>query len=146
MKRTKARLITVSILAIIGTVLYIICFFSHICMAGHLHHGPYSVFDWGNDLLWATCYAAVMVFSVPMRAKGKWWLICSVLLLTVSRLLLGSLGGGNILELPAVLIVFIIAIRSLVAPTRYIKQHEHYYDRPVPPADATPPQHPIIEQ
>jgi hypothetical protein len=83
----------------LGTVCYVLCFLSHVCMAGHMQHGPYHASDWINDLLWSGCFVSVGVFSVPLHRKRRDLLVVGSVLLVFSRIFLASLGGAVLIEL-----------------------------------------------
>ena len=121
MVKMKTRLKTVAVLYLLGIPFYILCYEWHICMAGHMEHGPYSLYEWVNDFLWIICFAAVLIFSLRLRAKRRMWFICGSILLILSRIPMGSAGGSNIIfELPLLIVIVVFAIKYLVKPERYI--------------------------
>ena len=116
----KTRLKTVAILALLGTPSYIFCAVRHICMAGHMCHGPFPWYHYANDLWWALCFVAVSVFSFRLRAKHKRIFLYGCMFLVLSRSILQSSGGGGeILELPLLIIIDAVAFRYLLMPDKY---------------------------
>ena len=67
MNSPERRMKVVAILALLATPCYIICFLEHVCMAGHMHHPPYSLWQWINDFFWIICFSAVIVFSIKTK-------------------------------------------------------------------------------
>ena len=116
----KTRLRTIAILSLLGTPSYILCYFWHICMAGHMQHPPYSLYHWINDCWWAVCFIAVSVFSVRLQAKRKRIFFYGSILLVLSRIFMGSSGGGNIiLELPLLITIDIFALLYIFKPEKF---------------------------
>lgn len=90
-------------------------------MAGHMQHPPFPIYQWISDFWWMACLAAVCAFSFRLKAKRKRWFFYGGLLLIISRILLGSLGGGNIIfELPILITMDVFAIKYLLKPEKYI--------------------------
>ncbi len=123
MQTPHTRLKTIAILTFLGMPSYILCFFLHICMAGHMQHGPYPWYHWVNDCLWMICYASVFAFSITLKAKGKtYFIICSFLLI-VFRIPLSSGGGSTVIfELLLLIIMGILASRYLRNPGQHLNQ------------------------
>ncbi len=121
MIETKTRLKTIAALSLLGTPSYMLCWEWHICMAGHMHHGPYPLYQWVSDFWWMACFAAVFTFSLRLRAKRRMWFICGSIMLILFRIPLGSVGGGSIIfELPVLIVMDVFAIKYLVKPEKYI--------------------------
>jgi hypothetical protein len=120
MSNTRHRMRTVAILALVGTPSYVLCFLWHICMAGHMQHGPYPLYHWISDFWWMACFASVLVFSLRMNAKHRVLFLVGSILLIFSRIPFGSFGGGNvIIELPMLIAMDIYALWYLIRPGRY---------------------------
>jgi hypothetical protein len=110
----------IALLTLLGNLCYVLCFLSHICIAGHMQHGPYSAGDWINDLLWATCFVAVGVFSAALHPKYRDPLIVASALLVASRFLLGSMGGGAVLvELVLLIVMNAYACAAFFRPAAF---------------------------
>ena len=121
MKMMTRRLKTVAILTLLGTPSYVLCFGWHICMAGHMQHPPYPLYQWISDVWWMGCFAAVVVFSLRLQAKRKRWFFYGSLFLLVSRIPLGGLGGGNIMfKIPVLIVMDVFAVKYLVRPNAYV--------------------------
>src|SRR5262245_60438858 len=116
--RTRVRI--VGILTLAGTPSYFLCLNWHICMAGHMQHGPYPLHEWLNDLWWAACLASVFVFSLTLHAKRRILFLIGSILLILLRVPLGSLGGASsLLELPLLVVMGTYAILFFIRPGRY---------------------------
>ena len=117
----KMRLRTIAVLSLFGTPSYLLCYESHVCMAGHMHHGPYPLYEWVSDILWMVCFAAVLVFSLRLRARGRIYFLCGSIVLMLFRIPLGSLGGGSIIfELPVLILMDVLAIKYLMRLEKYV--------------------------
>ena len=136
----KARLITVGVLTILGMPSYFACVVWHLCMAGHMQHPPYPIGQWVSDSWWISCFACVFVFSLRLHAKGKVWLFYGSLFLIISRIPLGSLGGCNPLELPVIVMMLVVSIRSLLNPKKYLQVGEQRVGQAS--SDGVPPEEP----
>jgi hypothetical protein len=116
------RIRTIGVLALAGTPSYVLCYFRHICMAGHMHHPPYAWYEWLNDAWWVACLVVVFVFSVRTEARRKGWLLWGSLFLVFSRLFLGSVGGaGILLEAPVLLVLVFYGAMYMFKPGRYAR-------------------------
>ena len=67
----KKRMRAIAIFTLLAIPPYIVCFLRHICMAGHIHHPPYSWREYMNDLLWIIIFSIVIVLSRKVRAKRR---------------------------------------------------------------------------
>jgi hypothetical protein len=115
MSSTHNRIRAVAILALLGTPGYVLCYFWHVCMDGHMQHGPYPVYQWINDILWIACFASVLVFSIKMNAKGKGiFLVCSGLLILI-RVTVGEM----VVEIFLLVIMVAYAGAFLIQPGKY---------------------------
>ena len=120
-RRHPQRLRAVAILTVLGSPSYVLCFLWHVCIGGHMQHGPYSAIEWINDLLWTGCFAAVIVFSITVHAKRRAVFCVGSIALVLSRLVLGSLGGRSALvELPLLVVMNVYAIEYIVGPTIFL--------------------------
>ena len=125
MNNTRSRIRAVGVLTLLGTPSYVLCFACHICMCGHMQHGPYSLYHRANDFWWIACFASVLVFSCRMNAKKRALFLIGSFVLVVSRIPLGSLGGvGLLIELPLLIAMGIYAINYLIRPERYERVRE----------------------
>ena len=97
----------------------------HVCMGGHMQHGPYGLKDWLNDLGWIVGFAVVILLSFQIKARYRRWFAWGPLFLTFSRLVMGS-GGGALLfpEFPILVILVIFALLYLVLPTRFERKND----------------------
>jgi hypothetical protein len=112
---------TIAVLSLLAVPPYLFCFISHICMAGHMHHGPYPLYHWINDILWMGCLAGVFVFSLRTRAKRRMWFLFGSALLILLRVPLGSAGGMSVvLEVPLLIVMGVFAVKVLGDPDLYI--------------------------
>lgn len=119
------RIRAVGILTVLGTPFYIACFLSHVCMDGHMRHGPYGAAQWMNDLLWMACFVAVGVISITLRARDKALFSIGSFLLVFSRLLAGSAGGTNeVIELPLLVLMNVYACRYMIWPAAVLWKEE----------------------
>lgn len=122
MNEMRRRLKGVAILSLLGTPSYMLCSSRHICMAGHMQHGPYPVYQFVTDFWWMVCFAAVFAFSLRLKARRKMWFLCGSLILIVLRIPLDS--SGIIFELALLIILDVFAIQYLVKPEEYIASGE----------------------
>jgi hypothetical protein len=125
----------VGILTLAGTPSFVLCFLWHICMAGHMQHRPYPLYQWISDVGWMACFTSVFVFSLRMNAKRQVLFWAGSIFLILSRIGLGSCGGGNIfIELPLLVALDIYAIQYLLRPERFARPGE-----PAAPSNRRPP-------
>ncbi len=112
----------VAILSLVGALLNIACFALHICMAGHMQHPPYFLYDFISDWLWVFCFGCVTILSFWLKAKRKWWFLFGPIFLLYFRIKLESMGGCSIIiELPLLIVIIVFAIKYLVNPNKYLK-------------------------
>jgi hypothetical protein len=131
----KKRLKTIAILTLAGIPAYIFCGVSHTCMCGHMQHGPYPFYHYLIDLFWATCFAAVLTFSIKLEAKRKMVFLIGSLFLIMLRIPLQGLAGGDLIfGLPFMLLLILYSIRYLRNPSACIKNENQKLD----PARTTP--------
>jgi hypothetical protein len=101
-------------LTLLGIPGFLICGIAHVCMAGHMQHPPYSWLNFAIDGVWVVCFAAAAVLAFRSRLPRRLRVSGLLVVLIVSRLLLGSWGGELFLfELPAVIYLGVIAGRGL---------------------------------
>ncbi len=135
MSNTRGLIRTVGILTLAGTPSYVLCFSWHTCMAGHMQHPPYPLYQWISDFWWIVCFTSVLVFSLRMNAKRRILLAAGSLLLIVSRIGLGSGGGGGMLfELPLLAAMDIYSVRYVIRPERF----ERHGEQDAPPSSRPP--------
>jgi len=117
------RFKTVAVLTLLSTPSFILCSFSHICMAGHMQHGPYSLAQQVSDCWWVGCLGAVFTFSFLLKAKRKMWFLCGSAFLLLFRVQLDSLGGlGILIEVPLLVTMAVFAFKALNNLEKYINQ------------------------
>ncbi len=93
MSTPQQRIRTVGILALAAVPSYVLCFLWHMCVAGHMQHGPYPWYQWASDIWWVTCFAAVSALCLTFRAQRRWFFVASSILLVLLRIPLGDLMG-----------------------------------------------------
>lgn len=100
--------------AIVAAPLYVMCGFTHVCMAGHMHHPPYPSWQYAADATWLVGFIVAVVLAVGSNLPARRAFLTLAVLLPISRLLLGS-GGGILflLELPVLLALVVLAILGL---------------------------------
>jgi hypothetical protein len=116
MSATRSRLRTVAALTLMGTPSYVFCCLRHVCIGGHMQHGPYPLRDWISDFWWIACFVSVLVLSVRIRARGRLLFLVGSLLLIISRLFLGD---NSLIELPLLGAMIIYALGYLVRPSKF---------------------------
>ncbi|MFH0764510.1 MAG: hypothetical protein V1927_05850 [Candidatus Omnitrophota bacterium] len=114
MNKNRLYIRLTAIVYLIAIPSYLFCF-AHVCMGGHMQHGPYPAKEWLNDLGWIVSFAAVILLSLQIKAKYRRLFTWSPLLLTLLRL---GLGNGIILERPLLIVTAIFAILYLIFPHR----------------------------
>ena len=108
-------------LMLLGTPSNLLCFIWHTCMAGHMRHGPYPVYHWANDFFWISCFSCVLVLSIYLKTKFQKWFFYGSAILLLSRIGLGSFGGGSILlEFPLLIVLDVFALKYIRSPTIYL--------------------------
>ena len=108
------RRIVVSLAVLVASPLYVLCGLRHVCMAGHMQHPPYSVTDLMIDAIWMIAFLVSGALCWKSNLHFQRTIFLFLLLLFLSRLLLGSGGGGLFLvELPLLLVLFVLGIRNL---------------------------------
>ncbi len=78
----KRRTVVTALLAL-GVPFQWHCVFAHICMAGHMAHPPYSMWDHAADVFWQGCYVAGGVFVWRSRFKYRLSIFLCLLLSVV---------------------------------------------------------------
>jgi hypothetical protein len=105
----------IAALWLVGMPPFVVCAVTHICMAGHMQHPPFPLWQWLNDLAWAFCMASCFVLSWKTRAKRIGWLRYGSLACILLRIPLGDLGGTAFLvELPLCLWLMVVSVQYLV--------------------------------
>ena len=66
-------------------MLYLVCLFRHTCMAGHLQHGPYTIWPYVNDAVWLVLLPAVAVMCWWSNIYGRQILSIGLLYLLASN-------------------------------------------------------------
>jgi hypothetical protein len=102
------RTAVASVLFLLGTPSFALCFLLHMCMEGHGYHPPYPWWHYASDLAWIGCYSAAAVLAVRSTMKVKLWFSGLVLCLCASRLVLLGL-----LDLPIFIGAFVLAVKGL---------------------------------
>jgi len=111
----RRRIVAIAIL--LASPFYVFCGLNHICMAGHMQHPPYSIVHHVNDALWVVCFVVAGVLCWKSNIHKRKTTFVLLLLLFLLRIPFGSAGGGSfILELPLLIVVAVLAIRSLCSP------------------------------
>jgi hypothetical protein len=104
---------------ILGTPSYFFCT-SHVCMAGHMQHPPYPVWQIVSDGLWMVCFILAAVISVRLKARKQRWFFYGTCFLILSRIA-GDLGGvGLFIGLPLQAYLVWLASRYIMSPGRYL--------------------------
>ena len=87
---------------------------THICMAGHMRHPPHPFWQMMSDALWCSLYLGAAVAALGSNISFRRFFVLIPGLLCISRLVLGSLGGMNLLlEVPMCLFLSVVAVRAL---------------------------------
>ena len=123
--KNKKRMKVIGGLFLCGTPSYILCTFAHTCMAGHLAHAPYPTWHWISEFLWLSCYTSSAVLSFRTKIKKRLWYLIGGAFLILSRIVLGSGGGGLLLvELPLVIYLIALSLRYVWENAEYIIKTE----------------------
>jgi hypothetical protein len=69
------------------------CFRTHICMAGHMHHPPYSAWHYVGDAGWAAALVAACLWLWLVRSHVGIAVACLASFLLCYRFAFGSFGG-----------------------------------------------------
>jgi hypothetical protein len=96
--KDKRRKLLMIILTAVGVAGSVWCYFSHICMVGHMHHPPYPLWHHALDIGWGAAWLSCATLSLFVEGRRWKFLGGALLLLLVYRFALGSLGG--LLPLP----------------------------------------------
>jgi hypothetical protein len=116
MTTTQNRICLVGTLTMAGTPSYVMCFLWHICIGGHMIHGPYPLYQCISDFWWMACFASVLVLSARMRSKEKALFLVGSTGLIISRI---CLGDNSLIELPLLGAMNVYAVGYLVRPARF---------------------------
>jgi hypothetical protein len=77
------------------------CFWSHLCMGGHMEHTPYPTIHYIAYVAWSMALVAVPTMSWVLRLFGRfWWITTVALALPIYRFGFDSLCGRGVLGLP----------------------------------------------
>ena len=78
---------------VLATALFGFCFFGHVCYDGHAAHPPFPLWDALADGVWVTLFAGIAVEEI--RRRGENWILVTgtVIVVSISRLVEGSIGG-----------------------------------------------------
>ena len=108
------RRLVVAIAILLVGPLYFICGTTHVCMAGHMQHPPYPLWQYLMDAAWVFAFIVAAVFCWRSNLRLRKTIFLLVVLLFLSRLSLGSGGGGLfILEFPILVTLMVLAVRNL---------------------------------
>lgn len=91
---------------------YWFCGAEHICMAGHMQHGPYPSSHVSNDVLWCSLLVVAAVAGLLSDFRGKFVLVGLGGALAFSRLGLDS-GGGVLFLLEIVVASALVLLAAL---------------------------------
>jgi hypothetical protein len=123
---TKKKLTDAAILRLVG-IFYLaglpfnlICFGSHVCMAGHFQHPPYSVWSYVNDIIWTTMFAVCTVVSLWAVLKSARWLGAMCFLWILIRFY----AGGDELLLPAVVYFIWMSLKYVFVPQKALAKRK----------------------
>jgi hypothetical protein len=88
----KRRKMVLLIATIAAFPLYLYCSFNHICMAGHMKHPPYPVYDYISDyiLYMLLVTAIVEVCIIKLSLGRKVYLVLLYVLLMMNNVFLGG--------------------------------------------------------
>ncbi len=114
----ERRLKTVAVLSLLGTPSFLLCFYWHVCMDGHMRHAPYPLYEYASDLWWSASFTSILVFSCRLRARSISWLQCGSMAILFLRFFLG--GALILIELPLLIMMNIYAIKYLLKPDEYL--------------------------
>lgn len=119
----ELRLVRMQILCCILILLavppYVFCALQHICMNGHLQHGPYEWDEIMLDALWITCFLNASLLAYLSQIRGRTWFAAVPIGLAVSRIFLGNvlwmLYGPVMMfvELPGLVFLALAAVVTL---------------------------------
>ena len=123
--RNRIRIRAVGFLTLAGTPSYWWCFLHHICMDGHLAHGPYPLPHLINDYWYMVCFTLVGVLSWRMNAEVRRLFGVGGLLLLFLRIWAQSGGGMTVvIEWPLLTTMDFYSIGYVVFPKRFERKVE----------------------
>lgn len=101
-------------LLLLAVPCYVVCGLSHVCMAGHMQHGPYPFLHRLNDGIWVPAFAVAMFLCWAAQVWARRTIVFACLFLALSRLLAGSGGGLFFLaETPFLILLAALAVGGL---------------------------------
>jgi hypothetical protein len=98
-----------------GAPLNIVCYFNHVCMAGHLHHQPYPAWTYIVDFLWGILFLSCGVFSIRTKAKRSNLFSLFCFLFVFMRLL----AVGDEILLPLYVYAVWLSVRYIICTSKY---------------------------
>lgn len=108
------RRVVSAVAIIVACPLYVFCGLAHVCMAGHMQHAPYPAWHYVADIVWTACFVIAGVLCWRSNLRLRKTVFAFLLLLFLSRMPLGSGGGGLfVIEVPLLAFLVVTAIRSL---------------------------------
>ena len=123
--RNRIRIRAVGLLTLAGTPSYWWCFLHHMCMDGHMAHGPYPLHHWINEFWWVVCFALVAVLSLRMNAEVRKLFWVGGLLLVFLRIVMQSGAGITVvIEWPLLTAMDFCSIGYVVWPKRFERKAE----------------------
>jgi len=111
--RRRHRLVAGAAL-LAGTPGFLFCGLAHICMAGHMQHPPYPLWQSISDVFWCLAFAvaALAGFGSDMSPRALFSFLA--LSLVALRFVAGSAGGASFLvELPAWIALVVMFLRGV---------------------------------
>ncbi len=119
---SNPRTLECAVLTLAGMPAYYFCAFAHICMAGHMQHGPYPAWHYAADLWWLATMLCGAIAAIHSTLRRRFVFFAAIVFLVVSRWILGSGGGGLILvEAPLYLVLAIISIRAIYIHRKFTR-------------------------
>lgn len=119
-KDMKKRMRAIALLSLVGISTCLYCNNMHYCNCGHLPLPVNATIDYINDICWITCFSAIFIFSIWLRAKRKvWFLSGSALLLVFQIPFLNQLWPVWIFQLLIMIMLTVYSVGYLRHPDQY---------------------------
>ena len=83
-----------SSLFLVGTAGSVWCYENHLCMCGHMRHGPYSIWEYFADAGWVGSLILGTFWLTQIRSPISIAVACFVGFLVSYRFMFGSFGGA----------------------------------------------------
>jgi len=109
MKPPDKRRVLASASTLLAMPFLFVCSGRHMCMGGHMAHGPYQWYDLANDLGWLTFFVIALVLAARSNIQYRKTFIVMTVIALAFRIL-----GDEILTLFLAVALIVASIQGLI--------------------------------